>query len=119
MVRWSALVAVLAAVGACAGWQRVDALTPDSLTPTQHVQVWSANRARVLHGVTVDADSVRGVPFQLPLSCDSCRVSYARSAVDSVRLGSERSLGAGWVLGVGGLLLFCAVLIAGFKHGQS
>jgi len=77
--------------------------------------VWTGKSTRVLHGVTVDADTVRGVPFQLPLSCDTCRVVLPLAAVDSIRVGSEEGRGLLWVAGVGGVLLVIAAIVSGFK----
>lgn len=31
-------------------------------------------------------DSVSGIPYQMPVSCDSCRRSIPRTRVDSIRL---------------------------------
>jgi len=108
-------VLLAACVSGCAGWTRVESLEPDSLPPGQDVQVWTGRKARVLHGVTIGQDSIRGIPFQLPLSCDTCRVAVPLAAVDSVRVGSEAQNGFLWVAGVGGVLLVIAAIIEGLK----
>jgi hypothetical protein len=40
------------------------------------------------HAVRISADSVSGVPFLQPTSCDSCRTALPRASVDSIRLGN-------------------------------
>jgi hypothetical protein len=40
-----------------------------------------------LHGVSVGAGTVSGVPFLKSLDCDSCRVRIERAEVDSLRIG--------------------------------
>ncbi len=35
----------------------------------------------------VGPDSISGIPFLLPTTCDSCRTALPRAAVDSLRLG--------------------------------
>ena len=65
--------------------------------------------------VIVGPDSVSGVPFHLPPECDSCRVTVARSAVDSMRLGNQErgvlgSLALGYVaLGAAALILYLSI----------
>jgi len=86
------LFAVVLVCG-CAGWERVQLASDTSLAPRQQVQVWSGSHARVLHGVRLSRDSLVGVPFQKPPSCDSCRVAIARSDVDSLRVGSMERAG--------------------------
>jgi hypothetical protein len=103
-------------VSACgAGWHR-EAIGPESeLPPRQQVQLWMDGQSRVLHGVVVGADSVTGVPFHLPLTCDSCRIAVVRSAVDSMRLGNQergavRSIGLGFLsLAVAAVVLYFSV----------
>lgn len=101
--------------GCGGGWQREE-LSPDrKLPPRQQVQLWLGDGSRVLHAVEVAPDSVSGVPFHLPPQCDSCRVTVARSAVDSIRLGNQergalQSIGIGYVaLGVAALVLYLSV----------
>ena len=63
----------------CAGWTRLALPSDTTLAPRQQVQVWSGSHARVLHAVRLSGDSLVGVPFQKPPSCDSCRITIARS----------------------------------------
>src|SRR4051794_38308719 len=84
------LLASLTLVNACgAGWHRMEPSPASPLPPRQQVQMWQGRSNRVLHAVVVSADSVSGVPFQLPIDCDSCRVYLARNTVDSMRLGNS------------------------------
>jgi len=83
----SALGAAL--LSACAGWQRLEAPTDTTLAPRQQVQVWHGGRAQVLHAVRLTADTLFGIPFMKPPSCDSCVIAQPRAAVDSLRLGDQ------------------------------
>lgn len=75
-------------LGCGAGWHRPPELVPDPLAPRQQVEVWHGGRAERWHAVVMDVDSVSGIPFLLPVTCDSCRVAVPRAAVDSLRLGN-------------------------------
>jgi hypothetical protein len=77
----------------CAGWTRLALPSDTTLAPRQQVQVWRGSQARVLHAVRLSGDSLVGVPFQKPPSCDSCRVAIARSDVDSLRVGNMERAG--------------------------
>ena len=104
---------VLTACGA--GWQRVDPPAPSPFPVRQQVQFWMGPRTRVLHAVVVGPETLSGVPFHLPPTCDSCRVAISRSAVDSMRLGNlERGAVRGFrtgfvVLAVASVLLYYSV----------
>jgi hypothetical protein len=39
-----------------------------------------------VHGVTIEGDSVRAVPFFRPPNCDSCAIRVALRDVDSVQV---------------------------------
>ncbi|MEO6068292.1 MAG: hypothetical protein ABIQ41_09980 [Gemmatimonadales bacterium] len=52
----------------------------------ERFEFWSAGKAHQLHAVKVVGDSIQGVPWWNDPACDSCRVTLARSAVDSVRV---------------------------------
>jgi hypothetical protein len=84
--RIAALMAVcLLSQGCGAGWHRVGLVGP--YATGQQAQVWHGGRAEQWHAVVVRADSVTGVPYFNPVSCDSCRVAIPRAEVDSVRFG--------------------------------
>jgi hypothetical protein len=78
---------------ACAGWERLEIASDTALAPSQQVQVWRGSQVRVLHAVRVIGDSLVGIPFQKPASCDSCRLAMPRSTVDSLRLGNMEPAG--------------------------
>jgi len=87
----SCLLFVLLAAG-CAtrylAWRRVDQPTP--LKSEDVVWIWGGGAANKWHAVVITQDSVSGVPYELPLPCDSCRHSLSRSQVDSMDVGYER-----------------------------
>jgi hypothetical protein len=43
----------------------------------------------LLHAVTLEADTLRGVPFTKPPTCDSCGVNLSLGTVDSLRVGNK------------------------------
>ena len=74
-------------ISACSSFQAgrpLDAL-PLPVPPEKRVEVWVRGERYQLHAVTVDTDSVHGVRWWHDPNCDSCRVTLARSSVDSVR----------------------------------
>ena len=83
-----------------AGWQRVEPPPGVELPRRQQAQVWQGARAVRLHGLIVTSDSISGVPYFQPPSCDSCRVSIPRTAVDSVRFGDPEGAAPASFIGV-------------------
>jgi hypothetical protein len=81
------------ALAACTQWSRVAAPAPAEFPPRQQVQVWHRSGRADLHGVTVTADSLSGVPFWKALDCDSCRQAFARADIDSLRTGNRETAG--------------------------
>ena len=93
-------------------------LSPGPLPAKQQAEVWHQGRAERWHAVVLTADSVSGIPYLLPPSCDSCRVALTRTAVDSVRLGHpERGFWRSVGLGLGATALLavaaCALELGG------
>jgi len=80
--------------GCSAGWHQPSPLEASQLDSRQQVRVWRGGAALRWHAVRVTDDSVSGVPFLSPGSCDSCRASYPRKAVDSIQVG--RPVAAFW-----------------------
>lgn len=113
--RLTAITSLWLATACGGGWRREELGPVRQLPARQQVQLWLGDRTQVLHAVIVGRDSVSGVPFHRPPTCDSCRVVVARSTVDSMRLGNQergalRSLGLGYVaLGVAALILYVSV----------
>ena len=87
----SCLVSILLAAGCTtrySAWRRLDQPTP--LKSEDIVWIWRGGVANKWHAVVITQDSVSGVPYELPLPCDSCRHSLSRSQVDSMDVGYER-----------------------------
>ena len=75
-------LAPIVLLGACLGGRApLDEWTP--VDAGQAVDVWSRGRRLRLHGATVLLDSITGIPYDLPLTCDSCRVGVPRAEIDS------------------------------------
>jgi len=75
--------------------------------------VWSGGQVRVLHAVLIDNDMIRGVPFQQPPTCDSCRVAFALAAVDSLRTGDQETPA---ILLIGSGVLVFLFLVHALSH---
>jgi hypothetical protein len=82
------MFASLVSAASCTGVQRVQTPYPEKFDPRQQVEVWEGETAVTLHGVSISDDSVVGIVHWQGLACDSCRKSYALSAIDSLRTGS-------------------------------
>lgn len=80
--------AALVALGCGAGWHQPVSPVAGALPPRQQVQVWRGGTAFQLHAVVVTADSVTGIPYTRPVTCDSCRIGLPRAEADSIRLGN-------------------------------
>ena len=100
------LMCLSAAIAGCTAWHRRDTALDPPATPGR-VQVWAHGHNYDFHGVLLRADSVFGVPYWKPASCDSCRIAIARQDVDSIRV-RETSYGRNAGLVVAGF----AILIA-------
>jgi hypothetical protein len=99
--------AILGQLGCGAGWRRVPS-DRGALDPRQQVQVWTGGEARQLHGVTLQEDSLSGIPFTRPLDCVACREEFPLSLVDSIRVGNP--VGGFWK--TMGLVLGGALVVA-------
>jgi hypothetical protein len=54
----------------------------------RQLRIWHHNHAVIVHSVRIRGDSLSGVPFVKPPSCDSCRITFALSAIDSIQTGN-------------------------------
>lgn len=116
-MRFHAAVAVaglmIVASGGCAGWRRTQIADGERLSPRQQVQVWRAGGHQVVHGARVTHDTLYAVPFTMAPGCDSCRLAFPLSEVDSLRLGHQERQGLLIALlpvaALGGLLLAFAI----------
>ena len=85
----SRLIIVAALTLGCgAGWHQATPTPSGALSPRQQVQVWQAGTPLRWHAVRISVDSVSGIPYLQPITCDSCRRQVPRSSVDSLLLGS-------------------------------
>ena len=79
--------------------------------------MWQGPRAVVLHRVVIDSSAVRGIPYHLPLACDSCVVILPRSGVDSLRMGNMETGGIKTIaLVVGSLAAFVGMMALAFSR---
>jgi hypothetical protein len=87
-MRRTAAAGLLALLSACTTFQAGRPLDqiPSPVPAEKRLEVWSQGKRYPLNHVTLDADSVHGVRWWDHPECDSCRVSLARAAVDSVRI---------------------------------
>jgi hypothetical protein len=89
MLRDVAAVTATLLVAACgAGWHQPAPVPLGALPARQQVQVWRAGNPVRWHAVRISADSVSGIPFLQPVTCDTCRTQVPRASVDSLRLGN-------------------------------
>ena len=100
-------------VGACgAGWHQPEDLAPGTFSERQQVRVWEGDRTLRWHALVVTADSVSGIQWLEPVTCDSCRVTLARAQVDSLQFGNPVAgfwKTTGLVIAVLGVSSYCAV----------
>ena len=113
--RHAAFRAIAVAVGALtiwtacgAGWHQPERL-PSSLPQRQQVRVWHQGGMARWHGVIVTADSVSGIHWRQPVSCDTCRVTLPCATVDSLQLGNPMRgfwRGVGITAGILGVITY-------------
>jgi len=90
-----ASMALLLLAGGCTpvGWHRVDLAPP--FRRHEQVKVWSRGNVERWHAVAMSRDSISGIPYKMPLDCDSCRRSIVLTEVDSLRTATPLSV---WVV---------------------
>ena len=92
---WSRKLGALAsfvAVASCSGAHRIESPYPNGFNPRQRIEVWRATQAVTLNRVSINADSIVGVPMSQCQACDSCERAFALSEIDSLRtLGSDKA----------------------------
>ncbi len=91
--------------GCGVGWQAQPIPLPAPLPSRQQAQVWRSGAMTRLHGIVLTGDSLSGIPYLQPLSCDSCRVVVPLRGVDSLRTGDP--VGSLWAV----VALFVATLL--------
>lgn len=86
MRRYRQLLILLTVLTAnCTHWSEVSTPAPHRFPPRRQVQVWHKSGRAELHGVTIAGDSLVGIPYWQPLTCDSCRRAIAVTDIDSLR----------------------------------
>ena len=95
--RLSLLACVLSATGCSHGylsyWGRNGVDQPVPVRRDDPVWIWSSDGVEKWHAVVLTRDSVSGIPYQVSVTCESCRRSIPRTRVDSMRLGHKTSAG--------------------------
>ncbi len=77
----------------CTTWSRRGIPPTAPIHARQQVKVWTDSARFEWHAVHMSGDSISGIPYWRPLTCDSCRVWLPLAEVDSIRLGDRESLG--------------------------
>ena len=87
MMRRRILPLLVAVLAGCGYYEAAiaPAAIPTPIAETDRFEVWSDGRATELWHLALDADTLRGVRFDMAATCDACRVAFARVEVDSVR----------------------------------
>ena len=106
----------------CMSWSSFGSTNFGSTThmdvpPTREIRIWTAKRPVVLRSVRFPKDSVTGVPARAPYGCDSCRVAYPLSVVDSMQSGSSEVLPA--ILITAGAVAFLTVIVTADSYQTS
>lgn len=103
------------------GWRHVDPATP--VKSHDLVWIWSRAGTNKWYAVVVTPDSVSGIPFEMPLTCDSCRRSLPRSQVDSMqvayKIAQADSKMLGEVAGAIGAVLLIEMVICTAARAHS
>jgi hypothetical protein len=115
-LKYSSAITLCATTGCFAGWHHVTPPPDTTLTPRQQVQLWQGRTSRVFHAVRIKTDSLYGIPFQQPPTCDSCTVAFPLAEIDSLRLGNQETPGLAIVsLSFGALLVGLYILLHGLS----
>lgn len=86
-LRLLAPLALLILTGCGPGWQRTEPTPGAAIDPeTQHL-VFGGDSTVRWHALRVSGDSVSGIPWLTPVTCDSCRRSRPLAGVDSIQVG--------------------------------
>jgi hypothetical protein len=86
VVRCQFVVLALLAAGCSTYWRQRPLDQPAQLNPNHPVWIWSRGAVNKWYAVVITPDSVSGIPYELPLTCDSCRRSLPRAQVDSMKV---------------------------------
>ena len=90
---------VLLAAGCAPSWGPPTVNLPTPLHPRTAVKIWSGGEVQKWHAVVISESWVSGIPYQMPITCDSCVLRIPRSEVDSMRLDNKGPSGLA-ILGI-------------------
>lgn len=99
--------------GCGSGWAAAARCDSRLANARQQVRVWVDNRSIQLHAIRLTSDSISGIPYLQPITCDSCRVSIPATAVDSIQTGDPT--GGLWATTTG--LLVALMVYVWFSGG--
>lgn len=99
------------------GWQAAASCDSRLANARQQVRVWVDHRSIRLHAIRITADSISGIPYLQPITCDSCRVGVPAAAVDSIQTGDPTGGLWGTAAGLLVVLLVYVGLRGGFDAG--
>jgi hypothetical protein len=85
MRRLLPLLPLLTACTSYQGARPVEAI-PLPAAERERFEVWSHGTGHQLHALRAEGDSIVGVPWWKDPACDSCRVAFARTEIDSIRV---------------------------------
>lgn len=106
------LVGIVGLAACATSWRKLPDTAPTvtAFEESQAVEVWHRGQSDEWHAVRMSRDSISGIPYIRPTTCDSCRATVARAQVDSIRLGHPDD--ALWA-SAGVLLVVLSVLALG------
>lgn len=64
---------------------------PTPLWPQALVRIWSGGEVQEWHAVVITEDTVSGIPYQMPVTCESCVVRIPRTQVDSMKVEYKKT----------------------------
>ena len=97
---------------ACMSWSSPQTPALVDLAPNRQVRVWTAEHTLRLHAVRFASDSLTGVPFQQPTTCDTCRVAVPLAMIDSMQTGGSNDWGTIALIGVPIVLVGTFIVVA-------
>ena len=92
MTRSWAFAFVLLAAGCVRNWGPAPSNLPTPLQSRTVVRIWSGSEVKKWHAVVITEAWVSGVPYTMPVTCDSCVLRIPRAHVDSMKVEHEKNL---------------------------
>ena len=84
--RWVLPLLIGVTASGCQRWHLDSEVVTRPLSERHRLEIWTATGRHEVHGVRLQGDSVRAVPYWRPPSCDSCALYFPRSTIDSIRV---------------------------------